>query len=81
MKATLNIDVRRRYYAAGSPACSQTKMVLVISHRFANVKNADQIVALCSMVVVEVERNLQELLATNDEYNECMRPRLSLRIM
>ena len=46
---------------------AQTKMVLVISHRLVNVKNADQIVVMQHGRVVGSGTH-QELLATNDEY-------------
>ena len=46
---------------------AQTKMVLVISHRLENVKNADQIVVMQRGRVVGSGTH-QELLATNDEY-------------
>ena len=42
-------------------------MVLVISHRLVNVKNADQIVVMQHGRVVGSGTH-QELLATNDEY-------------
>ena len=51
---------------------AQTKMVLVISHRLVNVKNADQIVVMQHGRVVGSGTH-QELLATNDEYKRMTR--------
>ena len=56
---------------------AQTKMVLVISHRLVNVKNADQIVVMQHGRVVGSGTH-QELLATNDEYKRMTRAQTEL---
>ena len=67
-EATSNIDVESEDVIMQQVhQLAQSKMVLVISHRLVNVKNADQIVVMqCGRVVGSGTH--QELLATNDEY-------------
>ena len=67
-EATSNIDVESEDVIMQQVhQLAQTKMVLVISHRLVNVKNADQIVVMQRGRVVGSGTH-QELLATNDEY-------------
>ena len=67
-EATSNIDVESEDVIMQQVhQLAQTKMVLVISHRLVNVKNADQIVVMQHGRVVGSGTH-QELLATNDEY-------------
>ena len=67
-EATSNIDVESEDVIMQQVhQLAQTKMVLVISHRLVNVKNADQIVVMQRGRVVGSDTH-QELLATNDEY-------------
>lgn len=67
-EATSNIDVESEDVIMQQVhQLAQTKMVLVISHRLVNVKNADQIVVMQHGRVVGCGTH-QELLATNDEY-------------
>ena len=67
-EATSNIDVESEDVIMQQVhQLAQSKMVLVISHRLVNVKNADQIVVMqCGRVVGSGTH--QELLARNDEY-------------
>ena len=67
-EATSNIDVESEDVIMQQVhQLAQSKMVLVISHRLVNVKNADQIVVMQRGRVVGSGTH-QELLATNDEY-------------
>lgn len=67
-EATSNIDVESEDVIMQQVhQLAQTKLVLVISHRLVNVKNADQIVVMQHGRVVGSGTH-QELLATNDEY-------------
>lgn len=67
-EATSNIDVESEDVIMQQVhQLAQTKMVLVISHRLVNVKNADQIVVMQHGRVVGSGTH-QELVATNDEY-------------
>ena len=67
-EATSNIDVESEDVIMQQVhQLAQSKMVLVISHRLVNVKNADQIVVMQHGRVVGSGTH-QELLATNDEY-------------
>ena len=67
-EATSNIDVESEDVIMQQVhQLAQTKMMLVISHRLVNVKNADQIVVMQHGRVVGSGTH-QELLATNDEY-------------
>lgn len=67
-EATSNIDVESEDVIMQQVhQLAQTKMVLVISHRLVNVKNADQIIVMQHGRVVGSGTH-QELLATNDEY-------------
>ena len=67
-EATSNIDVESEDVIMQQVhQLAQTKMVLVISHRLVNVKNADQIVVMQHGRVVGSGTH-QKLLATNDEY-------------
>lgn len=67
-EATSNIDVESEDVIMQQVhQLAQTKMVLVISHRLVNVKNADQIVVMQHGRIVGSGTH-QELLATNDEY-------------
>ena len=67
-EATSNIDIESEDVIMQQVhQLAQTKMVLVISHRLVNVKNADQIVVMQHGRVVGSGTH-QELLATNDEY-------------
>ena len=67
-EATSNIDVESEDVIMQQVhQLAQIKMVLVISHRLVNVKNADQIVVMQHGRVVGSGTH-QELLATNDEY-------------
>ena len=72
-EATSNIDVESEDVIMQQVhQLAQTKMVLVISHRLVNVKNADQIVVMQHGRVVGSGTH-QELLATNDEYKRMTR--------
>ena len=67
-EATSNIDVESEDVIMQQVhQLAQSKMVLVISHRLVNVKNANQIVVMQHGRVVGSGTH-QELLATNDEY-------------
>ena len=67
-EATSNIDVESEDVIMQQVhQLAQTKMVLVISHRLVNVKNADQIVVMQYGRVCGSGTH-QELLATNEEY-------------
>ncbi len=67
-EATSNIDVESEDVIMQQVhQLAQSKMVLVISHRLVNVKNADQIVVMQHGRIVGSGTH-QELLATNDEY-------------
>ena len=77
-EATSNIDVESEDVIMQQVhQLAQTKMVLVISHRLVNVKNADQIVVMQHGRVVESGTH-QELLATNDEYKRMTRAQTEL---
>ena len=77
-EATSNIDVESEDVIMQQVhQLAQTKMVLVISHRLVNVKNADQIVVMQHGRVVGSGTH-QELLATNDEYKRMTRAQTEL---
>lgn len=77
-EATSNIDVESEDVIMQQVhQLAQTKMVLVISHRLVNVKNADQIVVMQHGCVVGSGTH-QELLATNDEYKRMTRAQTEL---
>ena len=77
-EATSNIDVESEDVIMQQVhQIAQTKMVLVISHRLVNVKNADQIVVMQHGRVVGSGTH-QELLATNDEYKRMTRAQTEL---
>ena len=77
-EATSNIDVESEDVIMQQVhQLAQTKMLLVISHRLVNVKNADQIVVMQHGRVVGSGTH-QELLATNDEYKRMTRAQTEL---
>ena len=77
-EATSNIDVESEDVIMQQVhQLAQSKMVLVISHRLVNVKNADQIVVMQHGRVVGSGTH-QELLATNDEYKRMTRAQTEL---
>ena len=77
-EATSNIDVESEDVIMQQVhQLAQTKMVLVISHRLVNVKNADQIIVMQHGRVVGSGTH-QELLATNDEYKRMTRAQTEL---
>ena len=77
-EATSNIDVESEDVIMQQVhQLAQSKMVLVISHRLVNVKNADQIVVMQHGRVVGSGMH-QELLATNDEYKRMTRAQTEL---